>query len=98
MTTGSSSGVAPPARPVPLPRATNGRPWRRGPHRGGDLRAGTRKAHRDGAADRDAGVSRVQRELERFGTRTILADGGSEVGDELLVRRVGVRDTRDATD
>ena len=29
MTTGSSSGTAPPARPVPEPRATNGRPWRR---------------------------------------------------------------------
>ena len=38
ITTGSSTGVAPPASPVPLPRATNGRSWRaRDPHRGRDL-------------------------------------------------------------
>ena len=51
MTSGSSSGVAPPASPVPLPRATNGRPWRRGDaHRGRDLVGRAREAHRRGAA------------------------------------------------
>src|SRR5690606_15352203 len=29
ITTGSPTGTAPPASPVPEPRATNGRPWRR---------------------------------------------------------------------
>ena len=28
MTTGQPTGVAPPASPVPLPRATKGRSWR----------------------------------------------------------------------
>ena len=71
MTTGSPSGVAPPASPVPLPRATNGRPWRRA----------TRTAAATSSVDRgqhtatrvtfgDTGVARVQRELERLGART----------------------------
>ncbi|MDQ1383234.1 MAG: hypothetical protein QOG65_613, partial [Actinomycetota bacterium] len=67
-------------------------------HRGCNLRAGTRKAHRVGSADRDPGVTRVQRELERFVTRTTLTDAGAKVDQELLMRRVGVRDTPDATD
>ena len=51
ITSGSSTGVAPPASPVPLPRATNGRPWRAAtPHRGRDLARSTREAHRDRAA------------------------------------------------
>jgi hypothetical protein len=29
ITTGSPTGTAPPASPVPAPRATNGRPWAR---------------------------------------------------------------------
>jgi hypothetical protein len=67
-------------------------------YRGCNLRAGTRKAHRVGSADRDSGVTRVQRELERFVTRSALTDAGAQVGQELLMRRVGVRDTPDATD
>ena len=53
ITTGSSSGVAPPARPVPLPRATNGRPCRaRDAHRGRDLLGRPRPAHRASARPR----------------------------------------------
>ena len=70
----------------------------RDPDGRGDLVARSRETHGNGSTNGDAGVSRVQRELEGLGTRTILTDGGSEVGDELVVRRVEVRDTRDATD
>jgi hypothetical protein len=68
----------------------------------GHLLARPREAHRDGTADCDAGVSRVQRELERLDARTFRTDGGAEVVEkvcrEVLVSGVGVRDTRDATD
>jgi hypothetical protein len=67
-------------------------------HSRGDLVARPRETHGFGPTDGDTGVSRVQRELEGLGTRTIRTDSGSEVGDELVVRRVEVRDTRDATD
>jgi hypothetical protein len=67
-------------------------------HRRGNRGAGRGKAHRVGAADGDSRVTRVQRELEWFVTRTTLADAGAKVGQQLLVRRIGVRDTRDATD
>jgi hypothetical protein len=49
-------------------------------------------------ADGDTRVARVQREFERFATRPPGADGGAEVVEKLLVSRLGVRDTRDATD
>jgi hypothetical protein len=51
----------------------------------GHLGSRARKAHRVGTTDRDPGVTRVQRELERLGTRTVRTDGGSEVGEELVV-------------
>jgi hypothetical protein len=74
----------------------------RDPDGGGHLVGRPREAHRDGSTDGDAGVSRVQRELERLGTRATRTDGGSEVGNEVaekfIVYGVGVRDTRDATD
>ena len=51
MTSGSSTGVAPPARPVPLPRATNGRSWRAATRTAvGDLvarRGGSTRPRRD---------------------------------------------------
>jgi hypothetical protein len=70
----------------------------RDPYGRGDLVARSRETHCFGPPNGDTGVSRVQRELEGLGTRTVLADGGSEVGDELVVGRIEVRDTRDATD
>jgi len=78
----------------------------RDPDGGGHLVGRPREAHRDRSTDGDAGVSRVQRELERLGARATRTDGGSEVGNEvpekfpkeLIVYSVGVRDTRDATD
>ncbi len=49
--------MAPPARPVPLPRATNGTPWRRADaHRGRDVVGRLGEAHR---AARPAAVPRV---------------------------------------
>jgi hypothetical protein len=57
----------------------------RDPNGRGNFLTRTREAHGFGPSDCDARVSRVQRELERLGTRTIRTDGGSEVGDELVV-------------
>ena len=57
----------------------------RDPNGRGNLLARTREANRNGSTDGDSRVSRVQRELERLGTRTIRTDGGSEIGDELVV-------------
>jgi len=51
----------------------------------GNLLARKREANRNGSTDCDARVSRVQRELEGLGTRTIRTDSGSEIGDELVV-------------
>jgi hypothetical protein len=48
--------------------------------------------------DGDPRVAPVQRELERFGTRTARTDSRAKVGNEMLVCGVEVRDTRDATD
>ncbi len=67
-------------------------------HRGCNLRARRRKAHRVGPADGNSRVARVQRELEWFVACTTVADARAQVGQQLLVRRIGVRDTRDATD
>ena len=53
--------------------------------RRGNIVARTREAHGNGATDCDTGVSRIQRELERLGTRTLRTDGGSEIGNELIV-------------
>ena len=87
MTTGSSTGVAPPARPVPLPRATNGRSWRaRDAHRGGDVVA--RRAGSTPTAARpavDTRVARVERELERLGARPVGSEGRLEVGEQRVV-------------
>ena len=71
ITTGSSSGVAPPASPVPLPRATNGRSWRRATRTAAATSSADRGQHTASASPRaDARVARVQRELERLGART----------------------------
>jgi hypothetical protein len=51
--------------------------------RGGNVVARRREAHRVGAADRDAGIARVQRELERLGTRTTRTHRGAEIVDEI---------------
>jgi hypothetical protein len=56
----------------------------RDPNGRGNFLTRTREANGFGPSDCDARVSRVQRELERLGTRTIRTDGGSEIGDELV--------------
>ena len=95
ITTGSSTGVAPPARPVPLPRATNGRP----------CRAATRTAAATSSLERgkqtaaaraalDAGVACVERELERLGARPVGAERRLEIGDERAVVSDDARDYR----
>ena len=63
---------------------------RRDPHRGRDLAAVTREADGGGAAGGNAGVAGVQRELERFCTRTVVAEFGAQVGEQ----RVGVDRSR----
>ena len=53
-----------------------------------------------------AGITRVQREFERFGTHTIRTDRVPKIAQEVaeqvvvqwILRGVGVRDTRDSTD
>ena len=51
ITTGSPIGVAPPASPVPLPRATNGRSWRAATRTAAATSAPVpREAHRSGRA------------------------------------------------
>jgi hypothetical protein len=55
---------------------------RRDAHRGGKLCARVRKAHGGGIAAVDAGVTLVQRELERLGARPPGAERGFEVGYE----------------
>jgi len=70
--------------------------------RGRHLVVRAREAHGDRTPDRDTGVARVQRELERLDARTFRTDDGAQVVEkvrgEVLVSGVGVRDTRDATD
>ena len=71
ITSGSSSGVAPPASPVPLPRATNGRPWRRAMRTAAATSSADRGQHTATALPSLTPASRrVQRELERLGART----------------------------
>ena len=66
MTTAPSSGTAPPARPVPEPRATNGTPWRRGDaHARLHLGGGQREADDRRRALHVRGVAAVQRQLGR---------------------------------
>ena len=83
ITTGSSTGVAPPARPVPLPRATNGRSWRAATRTASATSRPERGKHTT-AADptRDAGVARVEGELERFGARPVVTEDRPQVGEE----------------
>ena len=63
------------------------------PHRFGDLPRVARKAHGRGVAGRDPSVAGVERELERLGTRSILAEGGTEVCEH----RIRTVDTADIT-
>ena len=67
MTTAPSSGTAPPARPVPEPRATNGTPWRAASgRRPAPPRSTSRAEHTtDGRAFHVRGVAAVQRQLGR---------------------------------
>ena len=70
ITTGRPTGVAPPARPVPLPRATKGRSWRAATATAAATSVGRRgEAHRGRLAGGDAGVAAVEGELERLGPR-----------------------------
>ena len=72
MTSGSPTGVAPPARPVPLPRATNGRPCRAATRTAAATSAPRRReAHRGRCAPVHPGVALVERELQRLRTRLV---------------------------
>ncbi len=85
ITRGSSTGVAPPARPVPLPRATNERPWRFAhctAYATWSVDVG--KHTRDRAASFDAGIASVQRELQGFRARLPGAESTFEIGDDRL--------------
>ena len=83
ITTASSSGVAPPASPVPAPRATNGTPWRdRGAHDGLHLLGRLREADDAGVALDVRGVAPVQAELGRPGAHAIRRERPAEVVDE----------------
>ena len=75
--------MAPPARPVPLPRATNGRSWRAATRTASATSSTVRGKHTTAAAPAgDAGIARVQRELERFGARAVGSEGRLQVGEE----------------
>ena len=66
MTTAPSGGTAPPASPVPEPRATNGTPWRSAiAHARLDLLRRRREADGDGGALHVRGVVAVERQLGR---------------------------------
>ena len=68
ITIAPSGGTAPPARPVPDPRATNGTPWRAAMrHARLDLVRRRREADGDGRAGHVRGVVAVQRQLGRAG-------------------------------
>ncbi len=86
ITSASSRGVAPPASPVPLPRATNGRPC---------LRA-MRTAAATSAADLGQQTATAwpsltpascayERELEWLGARTGRTERGAQIGEERVV-------------
>ena len=75
-----------PREPGPAPTRDEGPAVpSRDPNGRSNLLARTREANSFGSTDCDARVSRVQRELEGLGTRTIRTDSGSEIGDELVV-------------
>ena len=83
MTTGSSSGTAPPASPVPEPRATNGRPCRRAARTQACTSAVVeREADDGGPTGHVRGVALVERELERLGANAIGAESSPQVLDE----------------
>ena len=80
----SATGTAPPERPVPAPRATNGAPWVAAhPHRGlhllGRARQDDRVRHRPVAREAVALVHPKLRGLRDDGVR---AERALEIGDE----------------
>ena len=88
MTIAPSGGTAPPARPVPEPRATNGTPCRLATsHAGLHLGGRRREAHGDGGALHVRGVVAVQRQLGRPVAHPVGAERRAEVGDERRRRR-----------
>ena len=79
-----TEGVAPPARPVPLPRATKGRPWRRATRTAAATALGRlRPAHRERVRPPRLPRRRVQGELERFGARTFRADRVAKIVEKM---------------
>ena len=83
MTTGSSTGVAPPARPVPLPRATNGRSWRAAIRTAAATSSPERGKHTTAARPRATPASRAYSASSRGSARA--RSGPScrlEVGEE----------------
>ena len=95
ITTGSPSGVAPPARPVPLPRATNGRPCRRAiAHRGRDLVGRPRPAHGDRARPSRTPASRAySASSSGSALAPVRTERGAEIGEERVVRSCYAADT-----
>ena len=83
MTSGSSTGVAPPASPVPLPRATNGRPWRAATRTAAATSSPERGKHTTAARPRATPASRAyERELERLGARAVGTERRLQIGEE----------------
>ena len=87
ITTASSSGVAPPASPVPLPRATNGRPCRRAMRTAAATSSADRGQHTATAwPSLTPGVAAVERELERLRARTGRTERIAQISEERVVR------------
>ena len=85
MTTGSPSGVAPPARPVPLPRATNGRPWRRATRTAAATSSADSGQHTATASPSATPASRAYRARARAARRS---HAGTDRGAEIVEERV----------
>ncbi len=86
----SATGTAPPERPVPAPRATNGAPWSRHvAHRRLHLLRRSRQDDRlrDGPVAREA-VALVRPELRRLRDDGLGAERALQVGDEAHALRV----------
>ena len=83
MTTGSSSGTAPPASPVPEPRARNGRPCRRAARTHACTSAVVSGKQTTAARPVMFDASPlVERELERLGANAVGAERSPQVLDE----------------
>ena len=85
------AGTAPPLRPVPAPRATTGRSWRRVTFTtSATCWAVDWQDHRLGQAALDGGVVLVDQEVFRGVQDVLLPDDGLELADQLAVGHGGI--------